>query len=189
MPNLQSLRIAKPRGPDPRQPNDPLDFSAHTLRYLSLYNIPLYPSILSLRTLIEFPILHSRIDLHLDTILGFLEESHSLESASLDIAFTKPSLRRSRRQTPAGNRLRHLAISYKHAVDGQAQISNIALRRGTTLEIHSGDIGGLTDILFGVSITHLSNLSSAISMEYISHNGTIRLLGPHGSFLHIRQLV
>jgi len=52
-----------------------------------LYNTPLFPSILSLKTLTELTLLDYNFDLRMDTLLDFLEESRSLESATLEISF------------------------------------------------------------------------------------------------------
>ena len=184
MPNLRSLTLAKSRRADWAQPIDPFDFSAHTLMDLSLHNIPLYPSFLSLKSLSKLRLVDCHFNLHLDALLDFLEENHSLGSASLEIKFAEPSLRRSWRRNPIGNRLQHLSISCSDTLDGRALISSIALRRGAALEVYyNSDDLGLTDILSGFSMTHLSNLSSPTFMEYRSYPRRIRLLGQDGSFL------
>ena len=68
-------------------------------------------------------------------------------------------------------------------MDGRALVSGIAFRKGANLEIHYSDEGeGLTDILSGVSLTHLPSISSPIFMEYQSSPRVIRSLGPGGSF-------
>ena len=184
IPNLQSLTLAKSRRADWAQVIDPFDFSAHTLRDLSLHNIPLYHSFLSLRSLSKLRLVDYHFNLHLDTLLNFLEENHSLESVDLMIGFVEPPLRRSQRRNPIGNRLQHLSISCNNTMDGRALISSITLRRGGALEVYcdSGDLG-LTDILSGVSLSHLPNLSSPTFMEYRSYQRRIRLLGQDGSFL------
>ena len=153
------------------------------MRVLSLHNITLFPSILGLRSLTELSLVYRCLDLHVDTLLEFLEENHSLERANLEIEFSEPSLRHSRRQDPIENRLQHLSISCCDATDGLVLISGIALRRGATLEIHcDGENPGLVKILSGVSITHHQNLSSPTFMEYQTFPRTIRLVGPDGSF-------
>ena len=97
MPNLQSLSLGSNGQADWTQ-SDPFDFSAHTLKSLALRSIPFYPSLLSIRTLTKLTLIDYHFDLHLDVLLNFLEESHSLESANLSIGFLKPSLRQSQRQ-------------------------------------------------------------------------------------------
>lgn len=186
MPNLRSLSLTNPRYGDPMsQPVDPFDFSAHTaLRELSLCNIPLVPSILSLRTLTKFSLLNHNFRLHIDILLDLLEENRALESASLRIRFAKPSLCHSQRRAPIGNKLQHLSISSDNTGNIRALISGIALRGGGTLEIvHAGMNAELTSILSGVSLTHLPNLSFPPTiMEYGPFPRSIRLLGPGGSF-------
>ena len=185
MPNLQSLVLASEGQTNSAQPSDPFDFSAHTLRNLSLRYIPFYPSFLHLRTLTEFTLVDNYFNLHLDVILSFLEESNLLESANFWIRFVEPSLRRSRRGAPVGNGLRRLLISSFDTLDCRALISSIALQRGAVLKIfYHGGNARLADLLSGVSTKHLPNLSSPTFMEYRSNSPyNIRLVGPGGSFL------
>lgn len=90
---------------------DPLDSPTHTtLRELSLHSFPLLPSILALRTLTEFHLCNFRINIHVDTLLSFLEENRSLEHASFNINFEENSLCCSQRQTPVETGLQHLYI-------------------------------------------------------------------------------
>jgi len=184
MPNLRSLTLRGGRKLDESR-IDPLDFSAaHTLKDLSLQNVPLYPSLLNLTTLTELYLGDYYFKLHLDVLLDFLEQNHSLEVVILWIRFVQPSLRDSQRQTPIENRLRHLSITCDENADGRALISNIALQRGAALGVHYGHSGvTLTPMLSGISIAHLRNLSSPTFMEYRTHQRTIRLVGQDGSFV------
>ena len=100
MPNLRSLKLGKYEKTNWSLLDDPFDFSAHTLRVLSLCNIPLFPSILGVKTLTELTLLDYNFNLHLDTLLDFLGENHSLESATLEIIFAEASLRRLRHRDP-----------------------------------------------------------------------------------------
>jgi len=183
MPNLRSLEIANGRGPDWDRSVDPFGSSAHSLRCLTLEDVPLYPSFLNLRTLTTLLLNSVKFYLHLDTLLDFLEENHSLQSATLWVSFVEPSLCSSQRQSPIRNRLRHLSISCSHVMEVQALISNIALQRGAHLEIIDCDWdAGLNEILTGISTAHLSNLPSPTSIEYKTHPRRIRLSGPNGRF-------
>ena len=181
MPNLQSMTLMNDGPAEQTQPIDPFNFPSRTLRVLSLHNIPLYPSFLGAGTLTRLTVVDRYFNIHLDTLLEFLGKSSSLESATLDIEFAKPSPPRSRSQLPIRNRLRHLSIYCYDAMDGQALISSVALSRGAALEIHYN--GRLADLLSGVSMPHLPNLSSPTFMEYRSSSQkSIRWLGPNGSF-------
>ena len=185
MPNLRSLTLLNNGLSEWTRPIDPFDFSAHTLRGLSLRNIPLYPSLLSIRTLTELTLVDRNFNLHLDILLGFLEENHSLESVDLEIGFAKPSLLHSRHQTPIGNQLRHLSISCYGPMNNPALISSITLQRGAALEIdyHNAEDGWMANLLSGVSTTYfkLPNPSFPTFMEYRSSQRSIRLLGPDRS--------
>jgi hypothetical protein len=189
MPNLRSLVLGHEAilGVDRRKPIDPFDFSTHiALKELSLSHIPLFSSILNLRTLTTLSLCDPYFDLPIDTLLSFLEENRSLESVSLTIKFAEPSLRRSRRPSPLENTLQRLSVSGVGAVDIRALVSSIALRKGATLETHYNghQHAGLTAIFSEVSTAHLPSLTSPIFMEYQSSETRrgVRLLGPDGSF-------
>jgi len=184
-PNLQSLTlrpVLNKRGERNRSA-DPFESLANTLKHLSLNNFPLYPSFLRLRSLTQLDLFDYRFNLHLDTLLNFLKENQLLETATLNIGFAEPSLRSSRLGTAIESRLRYLSIRCNDQMDGKALISGIALQRGAHLEIdHTNTNGTLRDILSGVSVKHLSNLSSPTFMECQSYCRSIRLLGPNGVF-------
>lgn len=184
-PGLRTLSLTRPKYANHSQSTDPLDFSAHTtLRDLSLCNIPLLPSILSLRNLTKFSLFDHHFRLHIDILSNFLEENRSLESASLTVKFAKSSLCHPQRPTSVGNKLQYLLISSDDTRDIRALISSIILRRGGALEIHqSGTNADPTGIFSGVPLTHFPNLSSPLVMEYVPYPRSIRLLGPDGSFL------
>ena len=200
MPNLRSLTLLNNGLPGSTQPIiDPFDFSVHALRSLSLRDIPLYPSFLSIRTLTEFTLFDYNFNLHLDVLLNFLEENHSLESANLKVEFVKPSLCHSHHQIPIGDRLRYLSISVicYGPMDDPALNFSLTLRRSAVLEIdyHNTEDGGLDDLLSGVSTTHLKlpDLSFPTSVEYRPSKRSVRLLGPDWSFtlrgsIHLRNV-
>ena len=186
-PNLRSLTLNSAVHWD--RSTDPFESLASTLGCLNLYNIPLYPSMLCLRSLTQFSFFIHEFDLHLDTLLDFLEENRLLERAFLGIRFKEASLRSSRRRTAMGNRLRFLSIYCHGTADSQAIISSIALQRGAHLNITLTRWGGqLNDILSGVSTTHLLNLSSPTFIEYRSYPRSIQLSGPNGKFSSQTQL-
>ena len=191
MPNLQSLALTgHGLQADQSRGINLLDFSTHTtLRKLSLYNFPLLPSFLGLRALTEFNLLDTGRSLHVDTLLRFLEENQSLEHASLNVNFQEASLSRPRRQIPIKSSLQYLLIFCNDEGVAKLLISNIALRKGASLEIIDYDSRGLTRILFRVPTTHLPGLLSPFSMEYQVSPREIRLLGPDGSFSYADNLI
>jgi len=183
MPNLRSLKIIKGPVSDWDRTADPFGSFSHSLRCLTLENIPLYPSFLNLRTLTTLFLRDDNLHLHLDTLLDFLEGNHSLQSATLWVSFVEPSLRRSQRRSPIRNRLQHLSISCIDMLDIRALTSSIALQRGAHLEIKYYLLSeGLNRILAGISTKHLSNLPSPTSLEYDIQPRRIRLFGPNGRF-------
>lgn len=128
---------------------------------------------------------HYQFNLHLDTLLDFLEENHSLEHADQRIHFTQPSLRDPRRRTTIKNRLQSLSISSRFTEDVNVLISKIAVRKGAHLDVDFCERkAALEHIRSAVCMAHLSNLRSPTLMEYCPNQGTmkiIRLLGPNGS--------
>ena len=183
-PNLQSLKLVKTETPDSSQSVDPFEWSAHSLRRLTLEQVPLYRSFLNLRALTMLSLTNLCFNLNLETLLDFLEENHSLESVTLWVRFKMPALRSSRRRSPIKiNRLRHLSVPCFEATQTQALISNIALQRGAHLEIaYCSWDARLKEILTGISTAHLSNLPSPTFIEYQIHRREIQLSGPNGRF-------
>ena len=185
VPNLQSLTLAKYKHASQESHSiDPCESLAPSLKSLKLVGVPLCHSFLRLRALTELNFNVHWLDFHLDTLLDFLEENHSLQIVTLGIRFREPSLRHSQRGTAIMNRLQHLSINTPDAMDGKALISNIVLRRGAHLELVIGTHKRLKDLLPGTPPTQLSNLLSPIFMEcqYKSRSISIQLRGPNGSF-------
>jgi len=184
MPNLRSLSISGNPGWDwSIDPFGPLTSLTPALTHLSVRHAPLCPSFLHLRALTDLILHNYNLDLHLDTLLDFLEEKRSLERITLRIQFKEPSLRDSMRRVAILNQLRRLSIYSIDAMDSKALISSVALPRGAHLEIILYDRNvGANAVLSLVSMAHLSNLQSPTHMEYNSDESTIQLLGPNGSF-------
>lgn len=155
-----------------------------SLPHLHLDNIPLYSVFLTLRALKVLKIYNQGFYVGLDTLLDFIEQNHSLESARLDIQFALPSFRDSRPRDPIKNGLRHLFVSSYSTTDIKALISKIAVQEGAHLEVFART-GGWDDISSVVSTPHLSNLRSPTSMEYFTDKSSRRVIelhGPNGSF-------
>ena len=182
-PNLRSLKLRSVRGAVWDRSVDPFELLIPTLGRLEFFGIPLYPSILRLKSLTVFVYVNVELDLHMDTLLDFLEENHSLKRVDLGIIFREDSLRRSQRRTPTKSQLQYLSIHCLGTImDGQALISSMALQRGARLDITSYMGVKLKAILPGVSPTHLFNMHSPTLMEYRSYSRNIRLTGPNGEF-------
>ena len=185
MTNLRSLSLWDETAGDWELSIDPFESSRYTLRRLDLFRVPLYPSLLNIRTLTRLELLDHECKLHLDTLLDFLEENRSLTSVVLHIWFIEPSLRSSRRRAPIINRLRHLEIICYNTMGGRALLSNIALSKGAELKFtrqgDSDDDGSVNDVLSGISTTHLSNLLSPTVVRYYVKPMVIELLGPNGT--------
>ena len=182
-PHLRLLTLNKPWTRRSAESTiDLFESLAPVLECLKLAHIPLYPSFLRLRALRVFSLLSKSLNIHLDTLLDFLEENHSLERATLDIRFAKDSLCRSERGAPIINRLRCLSIGDPAAEAARALIPRIGLQRGAHLEILHNLDTWLCDVFPSIPTTQLSNLSLLTSMECrISSTTSIQLFGPSGS--------
>ena len=185
MPNLRTLSFTPDVARiDQDVSTDPFGQSPLALTHLSLISLPLYPSLRRLTTLTNLTLRNHRFDLHIDTLLDFLEANRSLEHATLDVWLTRPAFRNSRRQVGVVNNLQILSICSTRATENNALISKIPLKKGARLEVDLCDQNsGLSDVLSNVSVTHLSNLQAPTSIEYRPDDRSIQLLGPNGSFL------
>jgi hypothetical protein len=184
-PNLRSLGLRGKHVPNSErnQSIDPFEPFGDSLRHLSIHHFHLCPSLLGLTSLTELEILDYRLNTPIDTLLNFLKENRSLETAILGVGFAKRSLRRSKLDAPIENQLRHLSIRCAYSVDGKALISGIALQRGAHLDIlHTGVDHTLSGVLSGVSLEHLANITSPTFVECQSDCRSLRLLGPNGDF-------
>ena len=180
-PNLRSLKLVgvSQWGSGPV---DPFESLTPTLRYLELRKIPLYPSILRLRSLTELLYVNAQFRLSLDTLLEFLEENASLERVTLAINYRGSSSFDSQRQAPIKNNLRYLSIHFRYGKICRALLSGISLQRGADLDIFCYKSAELHGTLAGVSLTHHLNLDSPTFIEYRSYNRGVQLLGQSGRF-------
>ena len=187
MPNLQSLEMARLDNVPEWDPSiHPFGSFSDTLTSLNLYDIPLYPSFLKLKTLTELTLHYYKIRPPLDTILNIVEDNCSLKSVTLTIDYENFSASVSKRRAAITNRLQRLHVTCWDGSTARTLISNIPLRRGADLGITFCDKGVglvLDHILSDIPITHLPNLRSPTYMEYSgSSPREIRLFGPNGSF-------
>ena len=189
MPNLRLLELEHTGNAPGWDPSiNPFGLFPNTLRSLRLYETPLYPSFLKIRTLTELSLQYNVVQPSLDTLLDVLEENRSLESVDLKIDSDEYPTHISQRRAVVLNQLHNLSITCWDATIARTLVSNILVRRGAhlgvTLRGRSAGLG-LNDILSGISMTHLSNLPSPTFMTYQIHPREIQLIGPNGSFSYI----
>ena len=186
MPNLRILSLSINPSVDRLEDvsaDGPLGGPTPALTHLSLFFVPLYPSLQHLTTLTNLTLRHHEFDLHIHTLLDFLEANRALEYADLGVVFARPALWDSRRQVGIVNRLKILTICSTNAAEINALISRMPLQKGAHLQIILCDKhAGLSEVLSGISVTHLSNLQSPTSMEYHPDHRRIQLVGPNGGF-------
>ena len=180
MPNLQSLDVSlSVHAPNWNPSINPFNPFPHTLKCLLLYDIPLCPPILNLRTLTKLLLHNFNFNHSLDTLLTFLEENCSLVDVILRIDSSDPILHRSPRRAPIKNQLQHLSVTSYDSRNIRALISSIPLRKGSDLEINSRGLEtGVNDIFS--STARVANLQSPTYM--CSCEGVLQLSGPNGGF-------
>ena len=195
MPNLRLLELEHADDEPGWDPSiDPFGLFPDTLRSLTLYDIPLYPSFLKIRTLttlsLRYNVAQPPLDILLDVLLDVLEKNRSLGSINLEIRSNTYTAQASQRRTVVLNQLHHLSIACWDTTIAQTLISSIPLRRGAHLGVTlygGGAELGLNDILSGISMTRLSNLPSSTFMTYRSSAREIQLIGPNGGFSYIHR--
>ena len=167
IPNIRSLALDSSGPTEWDLSVDLFRSPAHTLRHLSLTNIPFFPSFLCLRILTCFSLTDHTFRLPLDYFfffLLFLEGNPSPEDVRLEFGFARPTLRHSGNQNVIKSQIRFPMISSCNSLDIKALISRMALPGGAHLDIRPwGANVGLNDILSDNSVTHLQNLSSPLS--------------------------
>ena len=180
-PNLRTLVLGTLGGEPGWDPSaDPFELFPDTLRSLTLYDIPLYPSFLKLKTLTKLSLNYYTDLTPLETVLDFLEGNQSLENVDLVIDF--PTWM-SRGRTVILGRLRHLSITSSDVLIAGTLISRIPLQGGAHLEVSFRDNGrgmGLYEIMHRISLAPL--IPPPTFMEYGSLTPMVRLVGPNGSF-------
>ena len=125
----------------------------------------------------------------MDVLLDFLEANRALEHATVDVQFGRAAFQDSRRQVGIANHLQSLSIFFNDIAGNNAFISRIPLQKGARLKIRLRDRNaGLSEVLSGIPVTHLSNLQPPTSMVYHPDHRSIELLGPNGSFCSIASL-
>ena len=181
-PNLCSLEMSSLGDEsDLNTSDDPFQPFPSTLRCLALFDVPLYPTFLHLRTLTEFTLHNYVFPLSLDALLTVLEENRLLETVDLFIGIPTTTLPSAQRRVPISDRFRHLVVSFFDVEDARPVISSIPVQRGADLELTAcHTTAGLNSLLSSVSETHLANLRSPTYMNVCERR--IRLSGPNGSF-------
>ena len=190
-PNLRSLELSIDGSVPGWEPSiDPFASFPDTLRSLELIDAPLYPSFLKLRTLTELSLHFYVIHSSMSTLLDLLEENRSLESVEINISIDEFPAHVSQPRVVTLNQLQRLMIACRDPMIARTMIASIPLRRGVHLglELREEDSNfTLNSILSGISMSHLSNLSSPTFMEYQSSPAMTRLVGPNGSLSYKRD--
>ena len=185
MPRLESLKLESERCQAEHDVDwsiDPFEPFTFTLRSLSLTGVPLYPSLLGIRTLTDLSLTYAASAVPLDALLDFLEGNHSLKSAWLFLTFDDPPPHNPQRRIL--NKLQYLTIGSMEPMHTRALITGIPLCGGAHLRIliDSDKIVAISDVLPSVSTAYLSNPQSPTFLEFRYQWSSLNILlrGPGG---------
>jgi len=185
MPNPWSLDLVHTDdddAPDWDPSIDPFGLFSSTLTSLYLYDIPLYPSFLRLRTLTKLRLHYYKIRPTIDTLLTFVEDNQSLQSVVLTIDFKNTLASISQRRAPITNRVRCLSVSCWDATTARTLISNIPSGEVEIWISPSAKMTWSWATFSPESLRRTSHLPSPTLMRYSPSPRWIRLIGPNGNF-------
>ena len=162
------------------------------LKSLSLTQTPLYPTLFTIRSLVELKLTGYTIPFQFGTLLGLLDSNPNLELVVLDIKFVAGSVETTPARKVPLARLHHLSITCSEAVDSKGLLSCIHLPHGAHIDVvstrlapsaalHSFLPSPLTPIL--ELLTPITTIKTQVTPRelHVSGNGsvfTLRSPGP-----------
>jgi len=177
MPKLRSLTLDhQTNKPSWDRSTDPFEPFPDTITFLSLYDIPLYPSFLGLGTLAKLDLHYYEFQPPLDAFLDLFEGNRSLEHVDLRIDFNEFPTPIPQRRYVIMNQLRHLSITCWDAIIARIMVASISMGKGSHLGItirSGGAESGLNDVRY---------LRGPPSEPIIAHFHGIRFPPLGGSF-------
>ena len=171
MPDLTSLKLEQTGRPTESFPSDetpppPLFQYASKLKSLHLTRTPLYPSLISISSLVDLKLVGYTTPFQFRKFIEFLRTNRDLELIVLDIQFAevprKPSAR-----TVSLPRLRQLSFACVQAPDAQRLIKSISFPRDILLEVSASRENEDFDL-------YMSQLSLALPKELFTPITTIK---------------
>ena len=123
--------------PSSKAPVPPILQDVSKLKSLHLTRTPLYPSLTSIRSLVELTLVRYTTPLHFGRLIAFLRRNPTLELVVLDIEFDEvPALILPVMAVPLAH-LRQLSFTCVYPIDAMMLVSSISFPRGVSLEILS----------------------------------------------------
>jgi len=148
--NLTSLELEQTGNlaesfPSDEIPAPPIFKNVSKLKSLHLTRTPLYPSLTSVRSLVELTLVGYTTPFHFGKFIGFLRLNSTLELIVLDVQFVEVPAWIFPTRVVSLARLRQLSFTCAHAIDAKALISSISFPRGVSLEVSSSRTQGDED--------------------------------------------
>jgi len=140
--NLTSLELEQTGEPAQSFPSNetsapPIFHHVSRLKSLCLTRTPLYPSLTSVRSLVELKLVGYTTPFPFGKFIGLLRLNSTLELVVLDTQFVEVPARVLPAMTVSLARLRRLSFTCAHAIDATTLISSISFPRGVSLEVIS----------------------------------------------------
>jgi hypothetical protein len=137
---LTSLELQQTEDPAQLFPpdNSPIPPPFHNvsrLKSLSLTQTPLYPTLFTIRSLVELKLIGYTIPFQFDALLGLLDSNPNLELVVLDVQFVTSSVKTNPARKVPLARLRNLSITCSEPIDSKGLLSCIHLPRGVHIEV------------------------------------------------------
>jgi hypothetical protein len=152
------------------------------LKSLALTQSPLYPTLFTIRSLVELKLTGYTIPLHFGTLLGLLDSNRGLEFVVLDVQFVAGSVE----TTPARKvhlaRLHHLSITCTGPADARGLLSSVSLPRNISLEVPRSEVVPLASYLPSPPTPIHTVLVPITVMKYQTSPRELHVSGDHGFF-------
>ena len=140
--NLTSLELEQTGEPAESFPSNeipapPLFQHVSKLKSLRLTRTPLYPSLISIRSLVELELVGYTTPFPFGKFIGFLRLNSTLELVVLDTQFVDVPAWIFPARVVSLSHLRQLSFTCAHPIDAKALISSISFPRGVSFEVSS----------------------------------------------------
>ena len=149
--NLTSLELEQTGEPEQSFPSNetpapPVFQHVSKLKSLHLTRTPLYPSLTSVRSLVDLKLCGYTTPFPFGRFIEFLRLNSTLERVVLDVQFVEGPAWISPARVVSLARLRQLSFTCAHAIDAQTLISSISLPPGVSLDILSSQTQGYAEV-------------------------------------------
>ena len=146
--SLELKQTDQPAEPFPSNdiPPHPLFQSVSKLKSLHFIQIPLYPAVLSITSLVELKLTGYTAPFDFGRFIEFLYSNPNLEFVTLDLQFAKGSVRITPKRKASLTQLQRLVLTCSSATDARALLSWVSIRRGSCITIQGSQSNSCTNL-------------------------------------------